>query len=275
MQQKQSQSSKSSNSYTSTRYNATKHGALSRVAVLPWEDSAEFDKLQARLITEYNPQSASEEHLVCEMANCIFRKQRIYKAENALIMKSISSLSSYSLRKAANLLVPNIELDTSFQSKDLDLKSVLHHNDENEQSDYLKAQRQYLSEVKAIIDSDFSYEEMLKQCPAGAVKIWNDWVNDEENGYTPDKKSFTKFLELEIVKWCEENSNEVRARPYLKQQLVGLSYVPNNNTDQLQRHEIALDRRFEKSLVMLIKLQEIRALRSDSTLIDQNVNSVL
>ena len=275
MPKKQTQHAKTFNSYTSTRYNATKHGALSCVPVLPWENAEDFDQLQDELIIEYSPQGASEKHLVLEIANCIFRKQRIYRAENALIMKNISRSSSYSLKEAAHLLMPHIDLDTSFQSQSMDFKSILHDNNENDQGEDLKAHKKYLAEVQVIIDSDFSYEEMLKKCPTITVELWNDWVNDEESDYTPDKQSFKKFLVLEIVKWCESNSNEVQARPFLKQQLVGLSYVTNNDMDHLQRHETTLDRRLEKSLIMLLKLQEIRLMRSGATISNQAVNSVL
>lgn len=132
---KQRQSTKTTNSYATTRYNATKHGVLSRVPILPWENAEEFKHLQEALIKEYNPQGASEEHLVLEMANCIFRKQRVYQAENALITKNMSTSSCYSLKKAVSLLVPEVTMDTSFRSKELNLASVLHDSEEAYQED--------------------------------------------------------------------------------------------------------------------------------------------
>lgn len=274
MPRKQRQSTKTTNSYASTRYNATKHGALSRVPVLPWENADEFAQLQDDLVKEYNPQGASEEHLVFEIANCIFRKQRVYQAENALIMSRIGNYSSGSLKRMANLLVPGVVLDTSFGSKDLDLKSALNTDSVNPQEAEIRAQNKYLSDVQAVIDSDLSYEKMLNHCPPAAVKIWHDWLGNEGGGYTPDKKSFKEFLTTEVIEWCEAHASEVQARPYIRQQLVGLSYVPNSDTDHLQRHETTLDRRLEKSVGMLLKLQEVRATKL-TTIIDQPANSVL
>ncbi len=276
MPKRQRQSTKTDNSYTGTRHNAIKHGVLSRVPVLPWEDAAELTQLQDALIKEYNPQGASEEHLICEMANCIFRKQRLYTAENALIMKSMTVESSYTLRKAVNLLMPNTDLATvQLCNEELDRKSALYHDGESFQQDGINEQKHYLKEVQKVIDSNFSYEEMLKRCPAAAVDIWHEWLVDPESDYTPDQKSFKTFLDVEIIQWCEMNATEIQARPYLKQQLIGLAYVPNHDTDQLQRHEISLDRRFEKSLSMLLRLQELRAMRADTIIVSQPANSVL
>ncbi len=45
--------------------------------------------------------------------------------------------------------------------------------------------------------------------------------------------------------------------------------------DQLQRHKTMLDRRLEKSLAMMMKPQENRAMKANTTIIDQPTNSVL
>lgn len=117
---------------------------------------------------------------------------------------------------------------------------------------------------------------MSKQCPPAALKIWHDWIDDDEECvYTPDTESFKEFLAKEVIEWCEENLNEAQARPHLRQQMIGLSYIPDKDTEQLQRHEATLDRRFEKTLAMLMKLQEVRAMKSNTTLLDQPVISVL
>jgi len=276
MAKRQTKSVRSPNSYTSTRYNAIKHGALSRVPVLPWEDAEGFTKLQDSLTKEYAPQGASEEHLVLEMANCIFRKQRVYQAENALIIKNMRYSSSYSLKNDVNLLVPNIDLKPSVGSKELNFKEVLYDNEPyQEHNQNLVAHKKYLSEVQAVIDSDISYEEMLNQCPVAAVKVWNDWLNDEGSGYAPDKQNFKEFLQAEIIDWCNTNLSEIQARPHLRQQLIGLSYTPNDDMERLQRHETVLDRRFEKCAAMLLKLQEVRTMKVDTSITDSPVNSVL
>ena len=259
--------------YESTRYNATKHGALSKVPVLPWENAEDFSQLEDAFITEYNPQGASEEHLVLEMANCIFRKQRIYKAENALIISRTSIPSSYTLKRAANLIAPKVDLTPSVLDE-LNLGDILHDNKPLQENE-LVAFKKLLASIQAIIDLNCTYEEMLKRCPADTRKDWHDWLNAEDSIYTADAKSFIEFLKIEVIEWYEEKLKEFLARPYLKQQLIGLSHVPSHETENLQRHENALDRRFEKSLAMLLKIQEVRILKSEPSTLIQTVNSVL
>ena len=116
---------------------------------------------------------------------------------------------------------------------------------------------------------------MLKRCPADTRKDWHDWLNAEDSIYTADAKSFIEFLKIEVIEWYEEKLKEFLARPYLKQQLIGLSHVPSHETENLQRHENALDRRFEKSLAMLLKIQEVRMLKSEPSTLIKTVNSVL
>ena len=69
--------------YQLTRFNATRHGILSRHTVLPWEPSEEYEELHLALKKEYVPVGPTEEHLVEEIAGIIWRKRRLWLAENA------------------------------------------------------------------------------------------------------------------------------------------------------------------------------------------------
>ena len=60
-----------------TRFNALRHGVLSRYAVLPWEDAAEYRDLVASLVAEHTPQGPTEEHLVEELAGILCRGQHL------------------------------------------------------------------------------------------------------------------------------------------------------------------------------------------------------
>jgi hypothetical protein len=273
---KTQKTSKTPNSYAHTRYNAMKHGALSRVPVLPWESADEFAQLQEALIQEYKPQGALEEHLVLEIANCIFRKQRLYKAENALIVQRMSSTSSYFLKKEGDFLSPVIDLDLENGSHSLNLKDVLYSQKQYQEQDQdLITHIKYIRDVESIIDADLSYEEMLARCSADVIKLWHDWFNNDDSKYLETKHSFEEFLQTEIVDWCKANLKTFKARPYLKEQLIGRSYSPREEMECLQRHEIALDRRLEKNLAMLLRLQETRKTPSTLVVADTLENSVL
>ena len=56
-----------------TRFNALRHGILSRYTVLPWEDAEEYRTVVAALLAEHDPQGATEEHLVEEIAGILWR----------------------------------------------------------------------------------------------------------------------------------------------------------------------------------------------------------
>jgi hypothetical protein len=71
-------------SYDETRFNALQHGLLSRYAVLPWEDRAEYQALLDALVAEHVPQGPTEEHLVEELAGVMWRKRRLQLAELAI-----------------------------------------------------------------------------------------------------------------------------------------------------------------------------------------------
>jgi len=61
----------------SKRPNALKHGACSRIAILPGEDSDEFTELLEGLLAEWEPQGPTEGEAVYTIAACIWRKRRI------------------------------------------------------------------------------------------------------------------------------------------------------------------------------------------------------
>ena len=69
--------------YEVVRFNALRHGVLSRYAVLPWEDGAEYEALIEALTAEHSPQGPTEEHLVEELVGIIWRNRRLRQAESA------------------------------------------------------------------------------------------------------------------------------------------------------------------------------------------------
>lgn len=75
---------------------------------------------------------------------------------------------------------------------------------------------------------------------------------------TPDAESLRECLRETIIEWCQRDSKEAQARPYLKKHAIGSAYAPNDKMEKLQRYETSMDRAFERKLGMLLKLQEVR-----------------
>jgi hypothetical protein len=69
--------------------NALKHGAFSVIAILPGEDAADFRKLHALLIEEWQPEGATEEDAVLTIAKCLWSKRRIqvFMAAHAALLR--------------------------------------------------------------------------------------------------------------------------------------------------------------------------------------------
>src|ERR1700733_14446000 len=61
------------------RPNAQKHGIFSATAILPGEETREFEILQADLMKEWKPTGATEEDAVLSIAKAIWRKRRLQK----------------------------------------------------------------------------------------------------------------------------------------------------------------------------------------------------
>ncbi len=91
------------------------------------------------------------------------------------------------------------------------------------------------------------------------VQLWQECLNDdEENGFTPTKESLIEFLKENVIKYNQDICTSIKAKPYVQQQVIGKSYIPVEQTETLQRYETSLDRRFERLLGMLLKLQSVK-----------------
>jgi hypothetical protein len=67
------------------KWNALKHGLLAKAAVLPQEDRAEYERLWAGLVEDYQPVGILEELHVEEIACTYWRRRRAVRAEGAKI----------------------------------------------------------------------------------------------------------------------------------------------------------------------------------------------
>lgn len=89
-----------SDSYELSAFNATKHGILSRYTVLPWENIEEHGALLESLSADLKPQTIIENHLIEEMADVIWRKTRLKKAEQTVYLEqSKESYSSHDVKQ--------------------------------------------------------------------------------------------------------------------------------------------------------------------------------
>jgi hypothetical protein len=80
-----------------TALNAVKHGILSSQLLLPSESATDYATLLSDLLSEYEPKTITEETLVQDIANTIWRKRRLLSAERASISTGLNDSISIPL----------------------------------------------------------------------------------------------------------------------------------------------------------------------------------
>ena len=90
-----------------------------------------------------------------------------------------------------------------------------------------------------------------------------DDYDDDQAPYQADGASLKRFLETEVLPWYETRRRELASRPLIRQQAFGEAVDPDR-LDRLARYEAHLDRKLERMMAMLFKLQELRRTENPS-----------
>ncbi len=252
---KKHKSSQKENGYAASRYNSLNHGVLSRLKILPWEDAQELEDVQQSFLNDHQPKGATEKYLVLELANIAFRRSRLYQAENALACQKLEHLSGYSFNfvaKTATLLSKEDCQNETYKNNDTLAHTIFH--DREDDCDSIAYLEEQIELIQHLIQSDSPYEQMLQKLSSDFVEAWQN----HERKYDNKKGGLVLFLQETIIEFCQNRIDSIKARPYVKQHAVACSYIPDDKTETLQRYETALDRRFERILGMLLKLQSVR-----------------
>jgi hypothetical protein len=245
--------------YELTRFNALQHGVLSRYTVLPWESESEYLDLLHALADEHQPLGPTEEHLVEELAGILWRKRRLRLAEAAAFRRGLAGTrSSYAGMASASVshrVNANCETDVA---------AAIQATSEDTQADFadLAADEAQTSEAVQFLvaGGDAAYSEALARLREDTRGWWREvLVEPDENRepYTPDAASLVRFLQEEVAGWYENRRKELEQRPLIQSQAFGEALAPDR-LEKLSRYEVHLDRKLERTLAMLLKLQELR-----------------
>ena len=245
----------SQNGYEKSSMNALRHGILSRHVVLPHENAAEYNSLLEGLKKHYDPQGPVEEHLVEELAGTIWRKQRVLMAEGANLNKGLKSVINDSLASPTDAAVPwkrgMRQLDTDFQDM-FDLT-------EQEVTQYLQSATGDLAateKAQGILNAGGRdcYKKAVNALQPDSRDWWLECVaNGEFKACTND---LTAFIDEQLLHVCEAEEKNARFHHQIKQQTLGES-LQCHRLVKLNRYETHLDRKFERTLAMLIKLKSM------------------
>lgn len=243
--------------YDTSKYNALKHGILSKYTVMQWENREDYDSLLNSLTSEYKPNNTTEEHLVAELAGIIWRKMRLRYAEKSSLQGMLSSnLDSFANSSAEDALLKNSDETKYFNVR----KAVVANNDETEAE--LLEIKEYLSccvKSEQIIEESNSYEKALAALHEVDQEKWQEaWDNDEEC----DISSATAEG---LMSWIDDLKEDYEGRIYelenrdkVKEHTLGKSFFYEKELNKYIRYENHLDKKFEKTLAMLLKLKDLR-----------------
>jgi hypothetical protein len=114
------------------------------------------------------------------------------------------------------------------------------------------------------VPSPTAYARALAALREDARVWWEDQLSldpdDYDEGETPfraDAESLGRFLESKVLPWYETRRRELDNRPLIRAQAFGEAVNPDRLVG-LIRYEVHLDRKFERTVAMLLKLRELR-----------------
>ncbi|WP_194270023.1 hypothetical protein [Candidatus Methylospira mobilis] len=244
------------NGYGSVRFNALKHGILSQHVVLGHEDKNEFDNLLSALIIEYQPGGPTEMHLVEELAGIMWRKKRVLLAEGAAINRGLRSVAHSAHDSPVPAAAP---FERAFTVRDADLPDLLTETpDETAKSQQnTKADLAATRKAAAILRKGGAnaYQRARRTLIQESRDWWDQYVEDGEHPATAD--GLEQFISETLEPICFQMEREARYQPAIKAQTLGEG-VQVHRFEKLNRYETHLDRKFERTLAMLLKLKELR-----------------
>lgn len=244
------------NNYAAVRYNAMKHGVLSKHVVLPHEDKNEFADMLTALAEEHLPMGPTEAHLVEELAGIMWRKRRVLQAEGAAINRGLRSVVTGAYSNPAKAAVP---FGRGLSDKPTDMQNFMEATPEEVTQRQKEARYDLEGTEKAASilrkGGTTVYKKALKALLPDSRDWWKEFIEEEE--YKPDTEGLTAFINEHLMPLCVSVKKEAMHHYAIKTQTLGEG-LKANRLEKLSRYETHLDRKFERTLAMLIKLKELR-----------------
>ena len=242
--------------------------------VLPWEDRSEYDCLLEGLVTEHAPSGTTEHHLVEELASIIWRKLRLVLAEAAAYHAGLKSAAE----------------DTPWTSERLASRALAHLGVSGMSQDVCQAIRATpedtadelaeLEETAAMVGRALeilrkgrrgAYQRALEALHPSTYDWWGDALQEAEDPGTatmarttantaltlPTPRALSGSSRTRSSPWLVERRLALENRPLIRAQAFGEALDPDR-LDRLARYEVHLDRKLERILGMLLKLQDLR-----------------
>jgi hypothetical protein len=249
-----------SGNYEPVRFNAMKHGILSKLAVLAHEDHAEFDDLLAALIEEHRPAGMTERHLIEELAATIWRKRRVLLAEGAKINEGLKNAvnSPKQVMASAAPFARGLADENTRLSDLFDLTPIEVAEGQRDAEIDLSATRKAAAILRK--GGANAYEKARRALIQESRDWWDEHVEKESHPATAE--GLAEFIRETLEPICFRIEREAKFTPAIKAQTLGEG-LRAHQLEKLNRYETHLDRKFERTLAMLIKLKQLRGNTGD------------
>ena len=242
--------------YEPVRFNAMKHGILSRLVVLAHEDHSEFSDLLAALMDEHRPAGMTERHLIEELASIIWRKRRVLLAEGAKINEGLKC----AVNSPKSVMPSAAPFQRGLSGENADLREFMDAKPEEIAESQRDAERDLAATQRAAAilrkGAVNCYEKAHRALRQDSRDWWNDYVEDEEYPATAD--GLAEFIREHLEPFCIGAVQEARFTPAIKAQTLGEG-MQAHRLEKLNRYETHLDRKFERTLAMILKLKDLRS----------------
>src|SRR5580704_10250804 len=205
--------------YEVARFNALRHGVLSQHTVLPWEDKDEYRALKR----------AIEPHQETT------RNALIYIAAHDEIEPIGDAIRATEGQTAEDLA--DLEKDETMTENAIRLLKTL------APSTYTRAVATLRDDTRAWWEDQVSWQP--------------DDYEEGETPFQPNAETLRRFVETKVLPWYDTRRRELENRPLIRAQAFGEAVDPDR-LERLARYEIHLDRKLERMLAMLLKLQDLR-----------------
>ena len=245
--------------YAVVRFNALKHGILSRYTVLSHENHADYESLVNSLMDEHLPAGATEQPLIEELASVIWRKRRVLQAEGATINKGLKE----SARSAKTVIPAAAPFEMGLSGEHTDIRDLMDLKTEDV-AESQRAARHDLdatNKASAILrkGGERAYDKALRALLPDSREWWESHVEEEE--YTADAEGLANFISEHLSPLCHQQEKASRHHDAIVNQTIGEG-LQAYKLEKLSRYETHLDRKFERTLAMLIKLKDLRRSRT-------------
>lgn len=247
-----------------SKYNSLRFGLRTAATLLPWESQDEYEALRHELIDHHSPVGPTELHLVEEIAGVIWRKQRVLLAESSLYRKELASQVQFK----SDTLVRSAVIGKAPSYLQLGNVTLAETVGPVEDRASLEGAGKGLERISKLLPKlqeakDYDTAKALVS-PDLVEEYQREWVGevvgtDDGTDYTykEDAEGLTFFLEDTVIPRLESQVTQHRYAQDIANQLQGQSFNPEK-LELIGRYETHLDRKLERMLGMLLKVQEMR-----------------